>query len=372
MVYDSLCSPPDERQIGRIPVRNLWVLMLYASDLTRVRGAFNAVVDDDINDIPDLVARLLAHAVDRRLRRNLTRGYYHREKALTRVRGRIDILATEARQLLSRGEVFCRYADLTIDTPRNRLVRAALESIARFVRSDELARRCRALAATLARADVGGMRPSRAELAADQIGRNDVDDRFMIALARLAFDLALPTETAGTTALVAPDREEAWVRRLFEKAVLGFSRVEFEPLGWLVRGSIPLEWPVSFPSVGLANILPRMVIDIVLDPPGVSGRLVVDTKFTSILAIGRFGNAGLKSGYLYQMYAYLRSQEGHDPRWNEAAGLFLHPALGQQLHEHVTIQNHSITFSTIDLSDTAMAIRNELRGVLRASLVDKI
>jgi hypothetical protein len=62
------------------------------------------MVDRDINDIPELIARLLTSAVERRLRRNLTRGYYHRERALTRVRGRINFLETESRQLLSKGD----------------------------------------------------------------------------------------------------------------------------------------------------------------------------------------------------------------------------------------------------------------------------
>jgi 5-methylcytosine-specific restriction enzyme subunit McrC len=357
--------PPGDRRIGRIPVRNLWLLMLYASDLTRVRGAFNAIMDDDIDELPDLIARLLAKAVEHRLRRNLTRGYCHRERVLTRVRGRIDILTTEARLLLSRGEVFCRFEDLTIDTPRNRLVRAALDLMARFVRSDELVHRCRALASSLARAGVGGVRPSRGDLAADQIGRNDSADHFMVALARLAFDLALPTENSGPTALVAPDREEVWVRQLFEKAVLGFAKVELEPLGWSVRGSVPLHWQVSSASEGLAAILARMVTDIVLDPPDQGRRLVVDTKFTSILASGRFGDIRLKSGYIYQMYAYIRSQEGRDPRWDGAAGLFLHPAIDEALREHVVMQNHAITFATVDLAGPAAAIRNELRGLLR-------
>jgi 5-methylcytosine-specific restriction enzyme subunit McrC len=342
--------------------------MLYASDLTRIKGAFDAIIDDDVNDIPDLIARLLTIAVERRFRRNLTRAYCHRERVLTRVRGRINILTTESWQLLSRGEVFCRYEELTADTPRNRLVRAALELMTRLVRNSDLISRCRALGATLSRAGVGAARPSRAELAADQIGRNDAADRFMVALARLAFDLALPTENAGTTALVAPDREEAWVRRLFEKAVLGFARVELEPLGWSVRGSMPLEWQCLSVSSGLATILPRMVTDIVLDAPNANRRLVIDTKFTSVLGKGRFGDARLKSGYLYQMYAYLRSQEGRGLRWDTAAGLFLHPAIGSLLHEYVVIQNHSITFATVDLSGPATAVRNELRAILRADL----
>jgi 5-methylcytosine-specific restriction enzyme subunit McrC len=353
-----------ERRIGRIPVQNLWLLMLYASDLTRYAGTFSAMLDREVNDLPDLIARLLADCVERRLRRNLTRGYRHREVVLTRVRGRIDILKTEARQLLSRGEVFCRFEELTINTPRNRLVRAALDTMARLVRNSDLRHRSRALASDLARAGVGSGRPSRADLAPDQIGRNDSGDRFMIALARLAFDLALPTENAGSTPLVAPDREEVWVRRLFEKAVLGFARVELEPLGWSVRGGIPLGWQLSSASEGLAAILPRMVTDIVLDRPTGGRRVVVDTKFASILKVGRFGASGLNSAYLYQMYSYVRSQEGLDPRWDGAAGLFLHPTIDCSVQERVVIQNHVITFATVDLGGSAAAIRAEMREIL--------
>ena len=35
---DAAVPPVKEKRIGRIPVRNLWLLMLYASDLTRVRA----------------------------------------------------------------------------------------------------------------------------------------------------------------------------------------------------------------------------------------------------------------------------------------------------------------------------------------------
>ena len=80
-----------------------------------------------------------------------------------------------------------------------------------------------------------------------------------------------------------------------------------------------------------------------LDPPEGGRRVVVDTNFASILAFGRFGDLRLKSGYLYQMYAYVRSQEGRDARWDGAAGLFLRPAVDRSVQEHAVIQNHPIT-----------------------------
>jgi 5-methylcytosine-specific restriction enzyme subunit McrC len=357
-------SAVGERMVGRIPVRNLWLLMLYASELTRYKNRFNALAEADFDDLPDMVARLLVEAVEYRLRRNLTRGYRNRQMALTRVRGRIDILTTEARLLLCRGEVFCRFQELTIDTPRNRLVRAALDLMARIVGDLGLGQRCRALACILARSGVGGLRPPRTELALDQIGRNDDGDRFMVALAQLAFELAIPTEVSGSTALVAPEREERWVRLLFEKAVLGFARAELVPLGWSVRGSGPLHWQVTSKSDGLAAILPRMVTDIVLDPPLGGRRVVVDTKFASILESRLYGGSSLKSGYIYQMYAYVRSQEGLGVQWDKTDGLFLHPAIGESVYEHAEIQGHSITFATVNLTGTTAAVRSELRGIL--------
>jgi len=353
-----------ERMIGRIPVKNLWLLMLYASELTRFKDRFRGLVEADCDDLPDLVAELLAQTVEYRLRRNLTRGYQNRRMVLTRVRGRIDVLTTEAHQLLSKGEVACCFHDLTMDTPRNRLVRSALDLMARLVRREKLAQRSRSLASSLARLGVGGIRPSRSDLVLDQIGRNDAGDLFMVALAHLAFDLALPTEVSGPTALTAPEREEVWVRRLFEKAVLGFAQVELEPLGWNVHGSIPLHWQVSSMSDGIASILPRMVTDIILERFDAARRLVVDTKFTSILGTGRFGGTGLRSDYLYQMYAYLRSQEGQDQRWDRTDGLLLHPAIDVPLDEYAVIQGHTITFATVNLTDSPAGIRERLRYLL--------
>jgi 5-methylcytosine-specific restriction enzyme subunit McrC len=357
---------PGERHIGRIPLRNIWLLMLYASDIARFTGRFDALVEEDLDDLPDLVGRLLSREVERRMRRNLSRGYRHREAVLTRVRGRIDLLATTTERLLDRGEIACRFDENTLDTPRSRFVRAALERIARLVTNRDLAHRCRSLAGDLGRAGVSGLPPSRADLAKDQMGRNDVEDRFMLALARLAFDLALPTEEAGATPLTTPDRDEHWVRRLFEKAVAGFYAVELK--GWRVHAGEKLHWQVTAASDGINAILPTMRTDIILDAPD-GRRIVIDTKFTAIVSKGWYRDESLKPVYLYQIYAYLRSQERQDDTtspWNNAAGMLLHPAIEKGFDETVTIQGHQLRFVTVDLSERPQAIRRVLREIVQA------
>jgi 5-methylcytosine-specific restriction enzyme subunit McrC len=67
------------------------------------------------------------------------------------------------------------------------------------------------------------------------------------------------------------------------------------------------------------------------------------------------------------MYAYLRSQEGRDTRWDQAAGLVLHPAIDGAVQEKVVIQNHPITFATFDLGASTAEIRRALRTILLES-----
>ncbi len=347
--------------IGRIPVRNLWLLMLYASDLFRQQHRGMVALEGNPDDIPDLVAELLAHVVERRLRRNLSYGFQTREAVLGRVRGHIDMLATERHQLLARGRVACRFEDLTINTPRNRLVRAALGVIARLVKLPERAHRCRVLANTLGQLGVSGEKPTRAEVSTDRFGRHDADDQFMVAAAKLAFDLALPTEDIGSAALAHPDRDIIWVRRLFEKAIAGFYDVVLSSQGWRVSAGKSLDWMIEAQTAGIRRILPAMRTDIILDHRANDRRIVIDTKFTSLLTQGWYREESLRSGYLYQMYAYLRSQEGAgDPLAEHATGLLLHPAIGDNIHEAVVIQGHAIRFATVDLSASTRDIREQL------------
>ena len=69
-------ATPASGFIGQIPVRSIWLLLLYASELYReLPEARRVQLEDAPDDIPDLVAELLANAVERRLRRSLTFDY---------------------------------------------------------------------------------------------------------------------------------------------------------------------------------------------------------------------------------------------------------------------------------------------------------
>lgn len=253
-------NPEDVERIGGIPVRNLWLLMLYASDLFRHIERYKKVsVEKNPDDIPDLVAEILAREVDIRLKRNMSLGYKSRKAVLRRVRGRIDLMSTERHRLPDLGMIACRFNEMTVDTARNRFVRAALERIARIVtRRKDLARRCRVLALRLKRLGVTGEKPGRGEVSVNRFGRHDAADQKMVHAALLAFNLGLPTEYEGTKLLLLPNREISWVRKLYERGVAGFYKEVLSEKGWSINPGRRLDWSREGETSGIRRILPSM------------------------------------------------------------------------------------------------------------------
>lgn len=349
------------QRIGKIPMRNIWLLMLYASDLYRYLGSSKIDVEDNPEQIANLVAEVLCHLVEERLVRNLSHGYSCKEAEVSRVRGRINVLATERHRLLDKGKICCRFDELTIDTPRNRYVLAALERLPKIGIKSSLVNRCGSLVLKLSSLGVSKVKPSGYSYQTERFGRHDVADQKMIAAAELAFSLALPTESEGLFHLTTPDKEIRWLRKLFEKAVAGFYSVALDKREWVVAPSKQLNWQVSDKSAGIDEILPSMVTDIIIDQRLRNKRLIIDTKFNSLTKKGWYRNETLRSGYLYQVYAYLRSQENErNLRSLTSSGMLLHPAVDDEVAEMVKIQGHVIWFCTVNLGDSAISIRKRL------------
>lgn len=347
-----------------IPLRNIWLLFLYAADLLRFKD-LASVQAEVARDLPELLARLLYRVVQQRLRRNLSRGYQPKHAVLSRVRGRIDVLTTATGQLLEQGRVACRFEEHTMDTPRNQLVRAALDYLAVMVDAPEVVHECRALSQMLGRLGVSRKKPSWTALATDQISRNESADLLMVSIAKMVFEAFIPSEQTGRSHAVVVDADVHLVRRLFEKAVANALRLQLQPLGWQVKSGSKLRWPVSQSSDSITEHLPGMQTDIEMVHAGQRRKLVIDTKFTHIFSDTQYKTEVLRSGYLYQLYAYLRTQEAElqASGIEHSEGMLLHPQCGQALDAYVDLQGHRIRFKTIDLMSSPEDFEMQLLSI---------
>ncbi|MGF1833992.1 5-methylcytosine-specific restriction endonuclease system specificity protein McrC [Photobacterium sanguinicancri] len=359
--------------VGKIPVRNLWLLMLYASEC---RFLVSQLADDE--EAPDNVANLVAEVfcdlVEHRLKRNLSTEFVSTEREINRVRGRIKVLETERSMSLSKGKVVCAFDELTMDSVRNRYIRSALARLVKIVGKADLSSRCQNLSHRLQSLGVSSAMSVSYKPSRDRFGRHESDDRQVLLMAELVHDMHLLNESVGNKLLPSPDKQKEWVRKLFEKAVGGLYKLKLSPLGWKVQTGKKLSWQIDEGTLQGKELLPSMKLDILLEHNASQQRVIIDTKFTDILTRGQFGNVTFKSHYIYQLYSYLLSQESvHDQFSKSATGMLLHPAIGQSFDESVNIQGHEIRFCTVDLSvDSESIVRRLLQLILRDSSFLKV
>lgn len=342
-----------------IPVRSLWFLLVYASDMLsqlRTTEREKILAGDRDDDLIDAVAEVLAGEVEQRLRRQLTVQYRLRQAELTRVRGRIDHLRTATRRLTDQGRIACRFEELSVDSPRNRFIAHTLISAAPALIRTDLAHRCRAAAFRMHRHGVSATVPSRAEMSRNQLGHHDTADRRMLDAAYLLRDMAIPTHASGAVDMPLLGGDAGTHRKLFEAAVRGYFRHTLTDKGWTVGARI-LKW--TPPQTPDAKFLPVMKTDISLENPAAQQRIVIETKFTDAL-VTRDGKTTVKTDYLYQLYAYLSSQVGlGNPAADSAQGvlLFVKTAERELFDAETTVHGHRMRFISVDLAAPPAEIR---------------
>lgn len=349
-----------------IPIANLWLLMLYASTFYEPGTESIDGAEKYPELLPDLLAEILVASVSERIRKPLTPIFSMASRDLRRVRGRIDVLRTESHQLLRRGQIACRFDELTNDSPRNKMVLAALNSLAPLVGSKSLASACRNQSRALERMGVSTNYTAReAKALRIRLTRNDTQDRRMIQAAQLALTMDLPMDTAAPQGITRKSVDIHEFRRLFEAAVGGLYTATLVPEGWRVLRGRQLDWNAEYGTTGASPLMPQMKTDIILENAVDNRRIVIDTKFTSILAHGKYGKDTFKSSHLYQLYTYVRTQEKNsDPLSASSEGMLIYPATGQTIRESIQLSGHKMTAATIDLTRPAVEVRQQLLDVV--------
>ena len=351
-----------------IPVRSLWLLLIYSSDMLhqlRSQERDSLLAGDHDADLIGAIAEVLVSEVESRIRKQLTYHYRRTSADLTRVRGRINHLRTQTNHLLDQGRIACAYEELSVNSPRNRFIAATLLEASHLVgsaapnpaKSRELSRRCADTAFAMQRLGVNPEPPSRAELSRDRLGHHDSHDRRMLDAAHLVHDMALPFHERGPRNVPRLVRDEKKYRKLFEQAVRGYLSFTLEPCGWTV-GSPHLKWPYEA-GAGGDDLLPIMKTDIVVTDATQQRRIVIETKFKDAM-VEHHGKTTVNRDFIFQLYAYLRSQSGTgEAIYDNAEGVLLFVAANgrQPIDRAVTIQGHRIRFLSVDLSGTPQAIR---------------
>lgn len=348
---------------GAIPVKNLWHMLLYAWKSAAFLNHWSVEIET-APCLDALLASVLIKLVEQRLRIGLGRGYTNDAQTLRAIRGRVDFAESLKRLAFENGQAHCRFQTFSHNVPKNRIIRstmARLVQTGRFGPDRNEAEPLRGKLRQLVRAfdGIDFCNPAADLIRRQSLGRNDADYRLMLNICDLLLREQMPTEGGGHRALPGLDRQAIILHRIFERFVANFYKLRLR--GWAVRSQTQLDWHADITSM----YMPAMFADILLYETAADRKVVLDTKFTSGSLLGnRWGKSAFDSSHVYQIYAYLRSQEHLSDSDRQASGILLYPTVDEELDETVRVQGHQIHFKTIDLSLPWQAIERRLLSIM--------
>lgn len=317
---------------------------------------------EDVEDAPTLdalLASMLLKLMNQRLRIGIGRNYVDEKHLLRGVRGRISFSDSLKQHTFERGQAYCEFQEYSLNAPKNQIVRSTLLRLIQTgqfgpVGAEELRHGLRRLVRDMDGVDLIELKLDF--IRRQQLGRNDKDYRLMLAICELILQRQMPSDSDGHYNLPALDREELVFHRIYERFVANFYRHHLG--GWKVTPQKYFYWHEKAPN----SYLPIMKPDILLEEKE-SGRIVVvDTKFTAkSISENQWGGEKFDQHHLYQMYAYLKTQEHLSEQHRTASGILLYPATNTiEISEKVELQGQMLRLESVDLTRPWLEIEQAL------------
>lgn len=342
-----------------IPIRNLWHMLLYAWNEWPLKIQWAVQDVESAPTLDALLASVLAALMQQRLRVGLGRSYVDAEGSLRGIRGRINFGESLKRHMFDRDQAYCEFQRHSANSVPNQIIRSTLGRLTQTGQfgpeagaANELRHRLRWLTRNLHEIELIELTP---ELIGRHQRQHDSDYRLMLSICGLIHQRQMPLGMQGGTVVPAPERDALVLHNIYERFVANFYRIHLT--GWDVAAQKRLDWHARE-----ANIhLPFMIPDLSLQERASGRFMIIDTKFTAhSLAENQWGKPVFDSSHLYQLYAYLRSQEHLSQAHREASGMLLYPAIHHRLSERVELQDHLIRIECIDLAAPWQQIEQSL------------
>jgi len=114
--------------------------------------------------------------------------------------------------------------------------------------------------------------------------------------------------------------------------------------------------------------LPSMQPDLIIENNQSGNMIVLDTKFTAKSLIEtQWGKSVFDSSHLYQLYAYLNTQDHISERHHKASGILLYPTVNYQLSEKIELTDHILRIECVDLTANWQDIEQRLFDLIDIS-----
>lgn len=348
-----------------IPIRNLWYMLLYAwNELPDLKYTSLGNVENSPT-LDALLALMLTKLLRQRLRIGLGRNYTDEQGLIHAIRGRVNFSESLKRHAFEQGQAFCEFQPYSQNVPKNQIIRSTLQSLiqsgnfgADRSQANELRHHLQILFRSLEGIDLLDLTPDL--IRRQFLEHHDRDYRLMLAICELVTQRQMPVDSLGERRLPSLDHDALTLHSIYERFVANFYRVHLT--GWSVSAQKHLYWHEASSS----DLLPIMRPDLFLENRSTGKILVIDTKFTAQSIVqNQWGKQEFDSLHLYQLYAYLKTQEHISEKHRQAQGILLYPSVDKgTLSQKIQLQDMTIRVESVDLSAPWQEIEKRLLEVV--------
>ena len=309
------------------------------------------------------MASILSTQIQQRLRIGLGRDYRKEAGEIYGIRGCVDFNGSLRRMSFQHGRSFCRYQVFQNNVAKNQIIKSTLARLVQVGQfgvdlksSENLRKKLRWLIQAMEGVEIIELAPSI--IKRELLNKHDADYRVMLSICNLLYLRQMPCETPDDKFLPELDRDSIILYDIFEKFIAEFYKQKLTE--WDVLPQKTIQWPSSNHS----TYLPVMKPDLTLRNCETDRLMILDTKFTkSILVKGQWENITFNRDHLFQIYAYIKSQEEISRHHLSATGILLYPSVEWSLQEEVDIQGHKFRWETVDLSKPWEKIEEDLISI---------
>ena len=336
-------------------IRNLYHMLAYAFSVLN-KPKYCSLATEDFDNATELCAAILERGVSLQLKRGLGQEYVSRTEARSSLRGKIEVTESLKSQAILRRQLVCSYDEFSVDTTMNRIIKA---TVALLVRSDISKARKKSLKklmvffAAVREIDLHTVDWNM------RYDRNNRTYRMLMAVCWLVVKGQLHTRYDGTTRMMDFFTEQC-MSRLYEKFLLEYYRREHPRLH---ASASFIDWALDD---GVLDGLPAMRSDVTLSAGG--RVLIIDAKYHTSTMQTYYEKQSVKSGNLYQIFAYVKNKQIAFERAGESvevSGMLLYAATDEEVQPDATyrMSGNRISATTLDLDRPFEEIRAQLDGI---------
>ena len=340
----------------KIPIENVYYLLCYAWKHAQ-DAEETELAEESLRSVPDLLAWVLSHRVNRLIRRGLERNYSEEIVEYPGIRGRVRLADTIGSGVLVRGRTICVVDELRHDILQNQILRSTLATVLKLPKLDRRVRERARLAYTKL-AGISEIPVTNGMFRLVQIHRNNRDYRFLMHVCRLIHNSLLVGESRGDVRFYDFRRDDAVMWSVFEDFVANF--LDREQTEFDVRIQSTMKWHnAASAHPDNLKMLPQMKPDVVLESR--ARRIVLDTKYSRRpLRTNQYGQQKVAPGHLYQIAAYIDNRDLEKPDGPPHEGVLLYPVVEKPFHLRYRLNGRVVQVRTIDLSQPWSAVAEEM------------